>query len=299
VYLLDEDPQEYCRGELYLMRIKFWGTRGSIPVPGEGTTIYGGNTTCLEIILEGGRTVIIDAGTGIRRLGEKLIREKKNEDIHLLITHIHWDHLFGFPFFSPIYDPSTKIYVDGSSNCFKGLRYTFDNKIGDGFFPIKFQDLKADIKHLERLENDVLEIDGTTIDSIPLHHPQGGLGFRFREGNKTLVFITDNELRGDKWEGRSFKEYVEFSNGADILIHDSQYTPGEIDRRKGWGHSDYQAAFELAYNAGIKKLVLFHHDPYRTDEEVKKIESLCKDLAQEKNSAIIIEAAREDSEIDL
>jgi len=281
------------------MRIKFWGTRGSIPVPGNETTIYGGNTTCLEIILEGGRTVIIDAGTGIRPLGEKLIKEKKNKDIHLLITHIHWDHLFGFPFFNPIYDPSTKIYVDGSSNSFRGLQNTFNNKIGDGFFPISFDDLRAKIIYLERLANGPLEIDGTIIDSIPLHHPQGGLGFRFRERGKTFVFITDNELRGDKWEGRSFKEYVEFCKDADVLIHDSQYTPEEIDKRKGWGHSDYQAAFELAYNAGIKKLILFHHDPYRTDKEVKTIELLCKDLAEKKNSAIMIQAAKEDSEIDL
>jgi phosphoribosyl 1,2-cyclic phosphodiesterase len=281
------------------MKIKFWGTRGSIPVPGNDTTIYGGNTTCLEIILEGGSTVIIDAGTGIRRLGEKLIKENKNKDILLLITHIHWDHLFGFPFFNPIYDPSTKIYVDGSSNSFRGLKNTFNNKMGDGFFPISFDDLKAKIIYLEKLTDGPLEIGGTVIDSIPLHHPQGGLGFRFREGGKTFVFITDNELRGDKWEGRSLKDYVEFSKGADILIHDSQYTPEEIDERKGWGHSDYQAAFELAYNAGVKKLILFHHDPYRTDEEVKTMESRCKGLAEKKNSAIIIQAAKEDSEIDL
>jgi len=290
---------EASREELYIMRIKFWGTRGSIPVPGKDTTIYGGNTTCLEITLECGRTVIIDAGTGIRRLGEKLMKEKKNEDIHLLMTHIHWDHVFGFPFFNPIYDRSSKIYVDGNSNCFTGLKYTFDNKMGDGFFPIRFNDLRAKITYLEKMVNGLLDIDGTVIDSIPLHHPQGGLGFRFREGNKTLVFITDNELGGDAWEGRSPREYVKFCKDADILIHDSQYTPKEIDKRKGWGHSDYKAAFELAHNADVKKLILFHHDPPRIDEEVKAIELLCKELAKEKKSAMIIQAAKEGSKIDL
>ena len=281
------------------MKIKFWGTRGSIPVPGKDTTIYGGNTTCLEITLNSGRTVIIDAGTGIRRLGEKLIKENRNKDIHLLITHIHWDHVFGFPFFYPIYDRSTKIYIDGNHNCLKGLKYTFDNKMGDGFFPITFNDLRAEITYLEKLVNGPLEIDGTVIDSIPLHHPQGGMGFRFREGNKIFVFITDNELVGKMWEGRSLKEYIDFCKDADILIHDSQYTPEEIDKRMGWGHSDYKAAFELAYNADAKKLILFHHDPPRTDAEIKAIEVLCKDLAEKKKSDMVIYAAKEDSEIDL
>ncbi|MFC1867256.1 MBL fold metallo-hydrolase [Thermodesulfobacteriota bacterium] len=281
------------------MKIKFWGTRGSIPVPGKDTTVYGGNTTCLEITLKSGTTIIIDAGTGIRLLGEKLLQEKNNRDIHLLITHIHWDHVLGFPFFSPIYDPSTKIFIDGHRNCLKGLKYTFDNKMGDGFFPIKFDDLRAEIKSLETLVKGPLEIDGTVIDSVPLHHPQGGMGFRLREGNKTLVFITDNELRGDPWEGRSPKAYASFCKDADILIHDAQYTPEEIDGRKGWGHSDYQAAFELAHNSEVKKLILFHHDPPRKDAEVKQITGLCQDLAKKKKSDLIIEAAEENTEFEL
>lgn len=281
------------------MKIKFWGTRGSIAVPGKYTTRYGGNTTCLEITLNSGRMVIIDAGTGIRLLGDKILREKRNNDIHLLITHIHWDHVLGFPFFDPIYDPSTKIFLDGHNNCLKGLKYTFDNKMGDGFFPIKFNDLSAEITYLETLAEGPLEIDGAVIDSIPLQHPQGGLGFRFREDDKTLVFITDNELRGEAREGRTPREYAEFCKGADTLIHDSQYTPEEIDKRKGWGHSDYKAAFELANDADVKKLILFHHDPPRTDSGVEEIEKRCRELAEEKKSPIVVEAARENSEFDL
>ena len=145
------------------MKIKFWGTRGSIPVPGKDTTKFGGNTTCVEITLSSKRVVIIDSGTGIRELGEKLLKEGKNTDIHLLITHIHWDHVLGFPFFNPIYDSSTTIHIDGNPNCLKGLRYTFDNKMGDGFFPIKFEDLAAKITYLEKLVNGRLEIDGAVI----------------------------------------------------------------------------------------------------------------------------------------
>ena len=281
------------------MIIKFWGTRGSIPVPGEDTTVFGGNTTCLEITLQSGRTVIIDSGTGIRLLGERLLQEEKNSDIHLLITHIHWDHVLGFPFFNPIYDESSNILIDGHYNCLKGLRYTFDNKMGDGFFPVKFDDLTANIRYINKLASGPLEIDGTRIDCIPLQHPQGGLGFRFREGNKCLVFITDNELREDAWIGKSPEEYAEFSKNADILIHDSQYTPEEIQGRMGWGHSDYRSAYKLARNAEVKRLILFHHDPPRTDVEVKKIEMLCQDLAERDKSGISVEAARENSVIEL
>jgi len=281
------------------MRIKFWGTRGSIPVPGKDTTVYGGNTTCLEVTLQSGKTVIIDAGTGIRSLGEKLMAENNNTDIYLFITHIHWDHVLGFPFFDPIYDQSTKILIDGHINALKGLKYTFDNKMGDGFFPIQFDDLNAEITYLGKLHKDILEIDGTVIDSVPLQHPQGGLGFRFREGKKTVVFLTDNELRDDAKIGLPSEGYVEFCKDADVLIHDSQYTPEEIDRRRGWGHSDFKAAFDLAHQADVKKLILFHHDPPRKDAEVKAINTHCEDMAKEKNSNMTIEAAKEGSEFEL
>lgn len=281
------------------MRIKFWGTRGSIAVPGEDTTMYGGNTTCLEITLQNEKKVIIDAGTGIRSLGEKLALENEKLDIHLLLTHIHWDHIIGFPFFEPIHNRASKIMVDGYHTCMKGLRYTFDNKMGDGFFPVQFADLKAEIKYLERLKDGILEIDGTLVSSIPLQHPQGGFGFRFLEGEKTLVFITDNELRKDAQIGRSPKEYAKFCKDADILIHDCQYTPQEIDERRGWGHSDYEAVLDLALEANVKKLILFHHDPSRKDAEVTAIKVLCEDLARKRNSAVKIEAARENSELEL
>jgi phosphoribosyl 1,2-cyclic phosphodiesterase len=252
------------------MKIKFWGTRGSAPVPGKDTIIYGGNTTCLEMDLMSGKKIIIDAGTGIRSLGNELESYKENIDIYLLITHIHWDHIFGFPFFSPIYQSSTKIQVDGYNLCMKGLRYSFDNKMGNGY----------------------LEIDGAIIDTVPLRHPQGGLGFRFREEGKTLVFLTDNELDVNK---KSFSDYITFCKEADILIHDSHYTPEEITKHRGWGHSDYQSAIDLALKANVKKLVLFHHAPERKDSDMIKLTILCQDLIKEKNADVEIETAKEDS----
>ena len=281
------------------MKIRFWGTRGSIPVPGKDTNIYGGNTTCLELTLQSGKKVIIDAGTGIRALGEKLISGDEHVDIHLFMTHIHWDHILGFPFFAPLYDPSTRIRIDGYPTCMKGLRSTFDSKMGDGFFPIKFDEIKAEVKYLDHVKQGELEIDGTVIKGIPLQHPQGGFGFRFREGGKTLVFITDNELREDAREGGQTDGYAEFSENADLLIHDCQYTPQEIESREGWGHSDYKSVVDLAYRAKVKKLVLFHHDPSRKDPEVRAIKSQCEKLAKEKDSTIIIEAAKEKSELEL
>ena len=279
------------------MRIKFWGTRGSIAVPGRQTIRYGGNTTCLEITLESGRVVVVDAGTGIRALGDKLASENEKVDIHLLVTHIHWDHVLGFPYFMPLYKSSSRIMIDGYPTCVNGLRNTFDNKMGDGFFPVKFDDLKAEIQYLEILKHRPLEIEGTVIDAMPLHHPQGGFGFRFREGEKTFVFLTDNELRKDGWRERSFDDYVKFCRDADLLIHDGQYTPEEIGERRDWGHSDYRSAFDLAYAAGVKNLFLFHHDPSRTDAEVSGIQGRCEALARGKKSSIIIDAAQEESEI--
>jgi phosphoribosyl 1,2-cyclic phosphodiesterase len=279
------------------MRIKFWGTRGSIAVPGKQTIRYGGNTTCLEITLESGRVVIVDAGTGIRALGDKLASENEKVDIHLLVTHIHWDHVLGFPYFTPLYRSTSHILIDGYPTCVNGLRNTFDNKMGDGFFPVKFADLKAEIQYLEILQHRPLEIDGAVIEAIPLHHPQGGFGFRFREGEKTFVFLTDNELRKDGWKDRSFDDYAEFCRNADLLIHDAQYTPEEIEERRDWGHSDYLSAFDLAYTAGVKNLFLFHHDPSRTDAEVSEIQGKCEAFARNKKSTLIIDAAQEESEI--
>lgn len=278
------------------MNVTFWGTRGSTPVPGKDTIIYGGNTTCLEIDLEAGKKVIVDAGTGIRALGDELESYKNEKELYLLITHIHWDHVFGFPFFMPIYNASTRILVDGYSQCMKGLRYSFDNKMGDGFFPIRFEELDADIQFIDKLSNGYLDIDGVVIDSVPLRHPQGGLGFRFRERDKTLVFLTDNELGNDQ---ESFGRYVMFCEGADVLIHDSHYIPQEIPYHRGWGHSDYLSAINLALKANVKKLILFHHAPERKDSDMVKMVIQCQDLVKEKESALQIEAAKESSSFEL
>jgi len=278
-----------------MMKLRFWGTRGSIPTPGKDTIVHGGNTTCVEIILESGKRVIIDSGTGIRPLGEELSAKGDPVDIHLLITHIHWDHVSGFPFFGPIHDPTTQITVDGSPSCMKGLKFPFDAKMG--FFPVKFGEVKAQINYLDTLNRGPLEIDGVVIDSIPLQHPQGGMGFRFDDGNKKIVFLTDNELSEEVLGGRLNVDYVKFCKDVDMLIHDAQYAPEEMDARRGWGHSDYLSALHLATEAHAKRLILFHHDPSRKDPEITSIVNHCRERASKNDSDILIDSAKEGSEL--
>jgi ribonuclease BN (tRNA processing enzyme) len=167
--------------------------------------------------------------------------------------------------------------------------------MSDGFFPVKFEDLVVHIKHKNEIKDRAIEIDGVIIDHITLQHPQGGFGYRFREDDKTLVFITDNELTtDDSWSGRSPEDYIRFSSGADVLIHDCQYTPEERETRKGWGHSDYASVLDLAFKAEVKKLLLFHHEPSRTDADMDVIKALCQDIVKEKNPEMELDVARED-----
>ncbi|RLB31991.1 MAG: hypothetical protein DRH20_15260 [Deltaproteobacteria bacterium] len=171
--------------------------------------------------------------------------------------------------------------------------------MGDGFFPFHFDDLRAMIKYLDRINRGPLDLDGVLVDTIPLQHPQGGFGFRFREGEKTFIFLTDNELRDDAWTGRSPQDYAEFCRDADILVHDAQYTPEEIADRRGWGHSDYLSVVRLALEANVKRLILFHHDPSRKDVQVMAMKVLCDDFVRKEGATLVVEAAMENSEFDL
>jgi phosphoribosyl 1,2-cyclic phosphodiesterase len=276
------------------MDIKFWGTRGSIPSPGSSTLEFGGNTTCLEIILISGHRIVIDAGTGMRLLGDHLLKSGKPVAFHLLLTHNHWDHLLGLPFFAPIYQEHTEILVDGWPHAFQALTRVFDNHMGNGFFPVAFDQLKARIDFLNRVARGPLHLGGATIDAIPLNHPQGGLGYRIREGEHTLVFITDNELGAGG--NRRFREFVQFSKGCSLLIHDAQYLPEEMAEHRGWGHSTYEEVVTLAVEAKAQKLLLTHHDPGRSDDQVYQIvERARKFAANHGAGTLIIEAAREGS----
>lgn len=273
------------------MEITFWGTRGSIPSPGSHTLEFGGNTTCVEVILASGRRLVIDGGTGFRLLGRKLHQSGAPCRFHFLLTHGHWDHLLGIPFFTPIYEENTEILVDGWPPAFDAMKRVFDSRLGDGFFPVAFEQLKARIEPLNRLAHGPLEVGDVQIHAINLNHPQGGLGFRIREGHNTMAFITDNELGAA--QGRRFPDFVKFVRGCDLLIHDAQYIPEDFPRRKGWGHSTYEEVIALAREAGVKKVLLTHHDPARSDAEVHKIIEEARQLASKSGLPEYVDAARE------
>ncbi|MFZ2090058.1 MAG: MBL fold metallo-hydrolase, partial [Desulfobaccales bacterium] len=273
------------------MEIRFWGTRGSIPAPGPSTLEFGGNTTCLEVVLNSGRRIVIDGGTGIRLLGEHLKTTVYTVRMHLLLTHNHWDHLLGLPFFFPIYREDSEILIDGWPLAFQALKRVFDDHMGDGFFPVAFEQLKAHITFVNKVARSPLILEETQIDAIPLNHPQGCLGFRFQENGQAMVFFTDNELGLDG--GYRFQDFVKFCKGADLLIHDAQYLPEEVSAHRGWGHSTYEEAVQLALEAEVKSLLLTHHDPARTDEQVRKIVTRARQLADSSGSRLNVDGARE------
>jgi phosphoribosyl 1,2-cyclic phosphodiesterase len=275
------------------MKITFWGTRGSIASPGPDTVVYGGNTTCVEVTLASGRTVVIDAGTGMRLLGDAVLKRKGPVDIHLLMTHVHWDHLMGFPFFSPLYDAHARIVVDGCRRGIESLKRIFSTNYVDGIWPIRFEDLKARVEATHHLQRGRMELDGTLVEAHRIQHPQGGMGFKFTEDSRKFVFLTDNELLEDGWHGSSMKDFVRFCRDADLLVHDCQYLPEDMSIRRGWGHSDLDSVAQLAVAAGVKKLMLFHHDPWRTDQAVAEMEARIHESLSDVNACLTAEAARE------
>jgi len=275
------------------MDIRFWGTRGSIASPGPGTVKYGGNTACVEVILTSGHRVVIDAGTGIRALGDHLLESGEKVDLTLLLSHTHWDHVLGMPFFKPVYQEGTRIAVDGCPRAFYGMAMIFDNHKGNGFFPVAFNDLKARIDFLDQLPRHPLHLGSAVITGMEINHPQGGMGFRLQEGRRAMVFLTDNELNPRAPLGRQPEDFAIFARDAEVLIHDAQYTPEEIEAHRGWGHSTYIDAVELALAARVRRLILFHHDPSRTDAQITRIEARARDLVRELQGHLEVEAARE------
>lgn len=277
------------------MKITFWGTRGSIASPGPETVLYGGNTTCLEVNLASGRTVVIDAGTGIRRLGDHLLATDRYQNIHLLLTHVHWDHVLGFPFFGPLFRDGSHIVVDGCRRGLEGLKRVLSSNYVDGTWPIRFEDLKARIEPTQELRKGPIYLDDVLVEAHPIQHPQGGMGFKFVENKRVFVFLTDNELLDRGWARTSFADFAKFCRGADLLVHDCQYSSEEIEARRGWGHSDVESVARLAVEAEVKKLLLFHHDPWRDDRGVAAMVERCAALVHAKNAGISVEGTREGS----
>jgi phosphoribosyl 1,2-cyclic phosphodiesterase len=263
------------------MYIKCWGSRGSIPVSGKDYIKYGGDTTCIEIRTKSDDIIIIDAGTGIRRLGNQLIEEKRNQ-YNIIFTHAHWDHLIGFPFFKPLFIKETEITI---YRCPFPRQYTekmITKLLASPNFPKKYNDLSAKIAYKDGCPNQ-FEIGSVTVVPIRLSHPNGGCGYKFIEDGKAFVFLTDNELGYVHSGGLDRSAYLEFCSGVDLLIHDAEYTPDEYKKQIVWGNSTYTDALELAHEAGVKRLGLFHINQERTDTEMDQIEKDCHQIIQDRN----------------
>jgi len=266
------------------MYIKCWGSRGSIPVSGKEYLKYGGDTTCLEIRTNSDDLIIIDAGTGIRRLGNLLIDEKRNR-YHFLFTHAHWDHVMGFPYFKPLYSKHAKFRMHRCPFHSKFVESIISKVMAPPNFPVKYSDIRAELSY-EKACPVEFEIGSVKVVPIAISHPNGGSGYKFIEDSKSFVFLTDNELGFIHPGGLPYQDYVKFSSEADLLIHDAEYTPKEYKTFIDWGHSVYTDVLNLAFEAGVKKVGLFHLNQDRTDREMNKIVKTCGKILAEKGSSM-------------
>ncbi|MDX9789061.1 MAG: MBL fold metallo-hydrolase [Desulfobacterales bacterium] len=251
------------------MIITCWGSRGSISVSGKDYIKYGGDTTCVEIVTKTGDTLIVDAGTGIRRLGYHLYENKRNS-FHLLFTHAHWDHVIGFPFFRPLFSKEVTIVLHSGPFSIKGIRRVLADTMAPPHFPVSFDHIEARIEY-RRTPASAFSVGALQVIPIPISHPNNGFGYKFIEDGKTFVFLTDNELNYIHPHGLSIEAYIDFAAGADLLFHDAEFTPQEYQLTAGWGHSVYTDALELARSAGVKTLGFFHLNQERSDQQLDRL----------------------------
>lgn len=278
------------------MKLTFYGVRGSIPTPGAAYIRYGGNTACVHIALNDGTDIILDAGTGIKALGNKLVTQQN--DIYLLLSHNHWDHIQGFPFFSPIYQAGRRIQIVPGKTQLDEQDAVLKQMSGS-LFPVHYQDLPATIElcPLPEQQNS-WQIGSATISRMSMNHPGSGSSYLIEADGVKIAYITDNELYPPYQRATSFLDWVSFANGADLLIHDAQYQNQDMPRKAGWGHSVAEEAVKLAMACRAKSLALYSHDDTRTDDEIDHIQQHCRDIIDIGQMSIHVFAAAEGMSID-
>jgi ribonuclease BN (tRNA processing enzyme) len=249
------------------LEIAFRGTRGSIPTPGPGTVRYGGNTACLTVNDERGRRLILDAGTGIRAAGA----DPSGGDTTILLSHTHWDHIQGLPFYLLSLPAGDSVRIFGPAQPGDSLATILQRQMAPAVFPIPLASVEARIEVAE-IRSPELEIGGFLIESLEACHPGATLGYAIRSaaGGARLIYFTDNELRGFTSPGRR-AGLVRFLRQADLLVHDGMYFERELEARDGWGHSSAADAVRVALEAGVRRLVLFHHDPGHDDATLERL----------------------------
>lgn len=310
------------------IKLKFWGVRGSIPTPGPKTIKYGGNTSCIEIAFPNEEIFVLDAGTGIRELGEYLVKLINPSKINIFISHFHWDHIQGLPFFVPLRNPEINLVIYGCEEPDSQIKNILSNQMDSTYFPIELTDLAAQIS-FKSLEQGKYLIGGVEVETKYINHPGYALAYKFSYEDKKIVFISDNEPFLDeknisidsgtspvnKTESinellpeeieKMFNQFseskteklIEYISDADFFIHDAQYTPQEYIERKKWGHSPYTYPIDLAIKAKVKKLLLYHHDPQHDDDFMDKIKIKAREYAQlRKGESLEIYIAREGDE---
>jgi len=257
-------------------KVRFWGVRGSIATPGRETVGVGGNTSQVEVEC-GAERLLLDAGTGLRALGDSFMRQG-TKNAHVLLSHLHWDHIQGLPFFVPAYVPGAELTIWGPGSDRLGLREVLATQMGAPMFPVRFDELGSRVEVRQIKGGDRFRIGATHVSTTRLNHPGGVLGYRIEHAGNVLVYATDVEHFAC-----ADPSLVALARDADTLIYDAQYTPeqyrGELGPSKvGWGHSTFEAGAELARLAGVRQLVLFHHDPRHDDAAVARIEARAQAL---------------------
>jgi phosphoribosyl 1,2-cyclic phosphodiesterase len=278
--------------------VTFWGTRGSIPTPGAHTARYGGNTPCVAVGGRADQLVILDAGSGIRPLGHDLSRQAGGAiNVDILLSHTHWDHIQGLPFFQPLNTKGNSVQIYGAAQAGVPLVEILDRQMDPVVFPVPLKALAAELTVTE-VTGDGFEIDGFWVETFRLRHPGTTLGYKLvpREGGRTMAYITDNELGSGgtydvapDWRA----QLVRFLQGVDTLIHDGMYSESLLESRAGWGHSTPRQAVELAAECGSKDLVLFHHEPEHDDAAIDALLAATQHEARALAPTLTVNAARE------
>jgi len=263
--------------------IDFWGVRGSVPSPGSETIRYGGNTSCISITLDN-KILILDAGTGIRNLGSSMIGQSDLK-IFVIITHTHWDHIQGFPFFTPIYQPNRPVYMFPTLHKKNLVLSSLIDQMDGAHFPLTPDQVPSNFNFITEDPLEFLAKNGFHMELVPMNHPGGAFGYKIKFDDTVICYFTDNEIDPPYPKSIELNELTEQCKNADVLIHDAQYTEDDMPFKHGWGHSLISQVTDLGKTANVKNLVYFHHDPDRTDDELDaQLQKVSKTLKENGSS---------------